>query len=147
MKKLFLVGVVLLGAYLFYMPFQGETLQGKKIGTVSVFDNALREAVGIETIGGIFTALVTPETAVSTIVETSFSTGENNQQIVSLRFYAGNNPFIEENRNLGEMQISGFGMRPAGEPSILVKITVDDEGGVWVDATEIGRHLDVTLLE
>lgn len=38
-------------------------------------------------------------------------------------------------------------MRSAGEPSIVVKITVDDEGGIWVDATEIGQQLDVTLLE
>lgn len=147
MKKLFIAGVILLGAYLFYIPFHGDTIQGEKIGKVSVFDDALGEAVGIETLGGVFTALITQETAVPAIVENSFSTAQNNQQIVSLRLFVGNNPLVEENRSLGELQISGFGMRSAGEPSIVVKITVDDEGGIWVGATEIGQHLDVSLLE
>ncbi len=94
----------------------------------------LGEAVGIETLGGVFTQLLSKGTSLPATVSETFSTAEDNQQSIKVTFYAGNTGSVTNARKLELFVIGNIPQAPRGIPQIRVTLSVDETGEVKVVA-------------
>ncbi|KRD32086.1 hypothetical protein ASE35_14130 [Lysobacter sp. Root916] len=108
----------------------------------------LRESVGVETLGGVFTPLLTKGCEIPCSRSETFSTAEDGQSQILVRLYRGNTRMVKTARSLGEFQITGFAPARRGEPAIAVKFEVD-AGGFTLSATDIkdSSRLSITRIE
>lgn len=107
----------------------------------------LAESIGIETLGGKFSPLLAQGSALPSEQTVPFSTGDDNQNVLSIRFYRGGAEKIKDNTFLGEIQISGYSEAPRGVAQIRVTIKAAD-GRVSVGAVDgqRGNALSATLV-
>jgi molecular chaperone DnaK len=90
----------------------------------------LDEAVGIETLGGTFTPLISQGVELPTSFADNFSTGADNQNAVQLTFQAGTS--TNDARVLGMFIINQIAPAPRGIPRIRVTVSVETNGEVRV---------------
>ena len=95
----------------------------------------MHEAIGIETLGNSFTALLAKGSNLPCSVSKIFSTIDDNQEKITLRLCSGDSSLSKVIQPLGRYQISGIAPMPKGKPSILVELKADI-GGVTLKATE-----------
>jgi molecular chaperone DnaK len=100
-------------------------------------DGTLRESVGIETIGGVFTPLLEKGCKLPCTSSQIFSTAENSQRQILIHVFRGEAALAKFTHFLGTFQISGIAPMPRGEPSILVELGAD-QGGITLKVTD--RH-------
>jgi len=103
-------------------------------------DGKLVQAVGIETLGGVFTPLLPRGCALPCSISQNFSTSENNQPHIDVYLYRGNCRLVPECQPLGRFRIAGFAGKPRGEPAVSVTFSIN-AAGITLAAHEAGQPL------
>ena len=93
-------------------------------------------SLGIETEGGIMTAMIDRNTTIPTSKSQVFSTAANNQPAVDIKVFQGERKMARDNRLLGEFQLSGIPAAPRGTPQIEVAFNIDANGILEVKAKD-----------
>jgi molecular chaperone DnaK len=95
-------------------------------------------SLGIETLGGVMTTLITRNTTIPTRKSEVFSTAADSQTSVEVHVLQGERPLARDNRTLGRFQLVGLPPAPRGVPQIEVAFDIDANGMVNVTAKDMG---------
>ena len=93
--------------------------------------------LGIETMGGVMTPLITRNTTIPTTKSQVFSTAADNQPAVDVVVYQGERPMAHDNKMLGHFKLDGIRPARRGEPRIEVTFSIDVNGIVNVKAKDL----------
>jgi molecular chaperone DnaK len=104
-------------------------------------------SLGIETLGGVMTTLITRNTTIPTRKSETFSTAADNQTSVEVHVLQGERPMARDNRTLGRFHLSGLPSAPRGVPQIEVTFDIDANGIVNVSAKDVatGKEQKITI--
>ncbi len=97
-------------------------------------------SLGIETLGGVMTTLITRNTTIPTRKSEIFSTAADNQTSVEVHVLQGERPMARDNRTLGRFHLVGLPPAPRGVPQIEVTFDIDANGIVNVSAKDLGTQ-------
>ena len=95
-------------------------------------------SLGIETLGGVMTTLLTRNTTIPTRKSEVFSTAADGQTSVEVHVLQGERPMARDNRTLGKFHLVGIPAAPRGIPQIEVTFDIDANGIVNVSAKDLG---------
>jgi len=95
-------------------------------------------SLGIETLGGVMTKLITRNTTIPTRKSQIFSTAADGQTAVSIHVLQGEREMSTQNRTLGRFDLVGIPPAPRGVPQIEVAFDIDANGIVHVSAKDLG---------
>ncbi len=95
-------------------------------------------SLGIETLGGVMTTLLTRNTTIPTRKSEVFSTAADSQTSVEVHVLQGERPMAKDNRTLGKFHLVGIPAAPRGVPQIEVTFDIDANGIVNVSAKDLG---------
>ncbi|MDR2941195.1 MAG: molecular chaperone DnaK [Treponema sp.] len=95
-------------------------------------------SLGIETLGGVMTKLITRNTTIPTRKSQIFSTAADGQTAVSIQVLQGEREMANQNRVLGRFDLVGIPPAPRGIPQIEVTFDIDANGIVHVSAKDLG---------
>ena len=95
-------------------------------------------SLGIETLGGVMTTLLTRNTTIPTRKSEIFSTAADNQTSVEVHVIQGERPMAKDNRTLGKFHLVGIPSAPRGVPQVEVTFDIDANGIVNVSAKDLG---------
>ena len=103
--------------------------------------------LGIETLGGVMTALVPRNTTIPVSKSQVFSTAENNQTAVDINVLQGERPMASDNKSLGMFRLEGIAPAMRGVPQIEVTFDIDANGIVNVSAKDkaTGKEQKITI--
>lgn len=93
-------------------------------------------SLGIETLGGVFTRLITRNTTIPTKKSQVFSTAADGQTQVDMKVLQGEREMATDNRVLGQFDLVGIPPAPRGMPQIEVNFDIDANGIVNVSARD-----------
>ena len=93
-------------------------------------------SLGIETEGGVMTALVERNTTIPTTKSQTFSTASESQTAVTVRVFQGERPMANDNRLLDQFNLEGIPPAPRGVPQIEVSFDIDVNGILNVSAKD-----------
>ena len=132
--------VVAVGAAL-----QGSILAGERTDMLVLDATPFR--LGIETDGGVMTALVERNTTIPVEKEHVFSTVIDDQTGVNIRVFEGEHDMVSHNRLLADFNLEGLPPQPRGVGQIRVKFDVETNGVVSVSAKDLnsGQKASVML--
>ena len=104
-------------------------------------------SLGIETLGGVFTRLITRNTTIPTKKSQVFSTATDNQTQVGIKVCQGEREMAADNKLLGNFDLVGLPPAPRGVPQIEVTFDIDANGIVHVSASDksTGRKQSITI--
>src|SRR5581483_5433282 len=110
----------------------GGDVQGKEILLLDVTPLTL----GLETLGGVRTALIDRNTTVPTSKSQVFSTAADNQTSVEIHVLQGEREFAKDNKSLGHFILDGIPPAPRGVPQVEVTFDIDANGILTVKAKD-----------
>ena len=122
---------------------QGSVLAGDRTDVLLLDVTPL--TLGIETEGGIFTALVNRNTTIPAAKEENFSTAADGQTAVTVKVFQGERKMAAHNRLLGEFNLEGIPPQPRGAPQIQVKFDIDQNGILNVSAKDLGTDKEASV--
>ncbi len=93
-------------------------------------------SLGIETLGGVMTALIERNTTIPTKKMEVFSTAEDSQTTVEIHILQGERKMAVDNRTIGKFQLTGIPPGPRGTPQIEVAFDIDANGILHVSAKD-----------
>ncbi|HWP56199.1 MAG TPA: DnaJ C-terminal domain-containing protein [Pyrinomonadaceae bacterium] len=107
----------------------------------------LPHAIGIETLGGVFTKMIPEGTPLPHRFSEIFSTPTDNQASVEVHVLAGLRPMAQQNLSLGKFNLVGIPPAPRGVPEIEVTFDIDEGGLLNVSAKDLltGREQKITI--
>jgi len=92
--------------------------------------------LGVETLGGVMTSLITRNTTIPTAKSEIFSTAGDNQTQVEIHILQGERPMARDNKSLGRFILDGIPPAPRGVPQIEVTFDIDASGILSVTAKD-----------
>lgn len=113
---------------------QGGVLAGD-VKDVILFD-VTPLSLGIETLGGVMTKLITSNTTIPVSKSQVFSTAMDNQPSVEIKVLQGERPMAKDNKQLGLFHLDGIAPAPRGIPQIEVTFDIDADGILNVSAKD-----------
>ena len=94
--------------------------------------------LGIETLGGVSTALITRNTTIPTAKSESFTTASDGQTSVEVHVIQGERTMATENKSIGKFNLEGILPAPRGVPKVEVTFDIDANGILNVSAKDKG---------
>ena len=94
--------------------------------------------LGIETMGGVMTTMITSNTTIPTKKTEVYSTASDNQPGVQIHVLQGERPMATQNKSLGMFNLDGIPPAPRGVPQIEVTFDIDANGMIHVSAKDKG---------
>jgi molecular chaperone DnaK len=124
---------------------QGSVLSGERKDVLLLDVTPL--TLGIETEGGILTALIERNTTIPVEKKQTFSTAADSQTAVTVSVYQGERKMAIHNRVLGQFNLEGIDVAPRGVPQIEVKFDIDQNGILNVSAKDLksGKQASVKI--
>ena len=115
---------------------QGSVLSGERRDVLLLDVTPL--TLGIETEGGVLTALIERNTTIPVEKKNTFSTAADSQTAVTVSVFQGERKMAQQNRVLGQFNLEGIPPAPRGVPQIEVKFDIDQNGILNVSAKDLG---------
>ena len=124
---------------------QGQVLSGDRSDVLLLDVTPL--SLGIETLGGVMTKMITKNTTIPTKFAQTFSTADDNQPAVTIKVYQGEREMASGNKSLGEFNLEGIAPAPRGTPQIEVSFDIDANGILHVGAKDkaTGKENKITI--
>nr|WOA02438.1 heat shock protein 70 chaperone [Gloiopeltis furcata] len=104
-------------------------------------------SLGVETLGGVMTKIISRNTTVPTKKSEVFSTAVDNQPNVEIHVLQGEREFTRDNKSLGTFRLDGIMPAPRGVPQIEVTFDIDANGILSVNAKDkgTGKEQSITI--
>ncbi len=102
-------------------------------------------SLGIETLGGVFNKLIEKNTTIPTRKSQVYSTAQDNQPAVTIRVFQGEREMANDNKLLGQFDLTGIPPAPRGMPQIEVTFDIDANGIVNVHAKDLGTNKEQSI--
>ncbi|KPK82459.1 MAG: molecular chaperone DnaK [Phycisphaerae bacterium SM23_33] len=102
-------------------------------------------SLGVETLGGVMTALIQRNTTIPTEKKEIFSTAADNQTEVTIHVLQGEREFAQDNRTLGRFNLTGIPPAPRGVPQVEVAFNIDANGILSVSAKDMATAKEQSI--
>lgn len=102
-------------------------------------------SLGIETLGGIMTKLISRNTTIPTKKSQIFSTAADGQTAIEVKIYQGERELVRDNKLLGNFNLVGIPPAPKGVPQIEITFDIDADGIVHVNAKDKATNKDQSM--
>ena len=122
---------------------QGAVLSGDKDDIVLLDVTPL--SLGVETLGAVMTRLIERNTTIPTSKKEVFSTAADSQTEVTIHVLQGERPMANQNRTLGNFNLTGLPPSPRGVPQIEVAFDIDANGILSVSAKDLATSQEQSI--
>ena len=126
---------------------QAGVLSGDVAGKEILLLDVTPLTLGLETLGGVATALIERNTTIPTSKTQTFSTAADNQTSVEINVVQGERPMVNDNKSLGRFHLDGIPPAPRGVPQVEVTFDIDANGILKVTAKDkaTGKSQNITI--